>query len=345
MVYKLEDRVLTLKSLTEDKTYQFDLREFNFRDEFRVSDSIYDFERGRVAFTYACVEKQEHPQNPSKLHEAGILLCDLGANQVTRIDTGEGYLTIAFDPIDPNVIYGNEGRGAIYSHAIAERKRKKLYGGKNMFIYDIAPGPDGKYLLFTKNKSDASVLHLYDLQNNALDCKIGGVYHYGFLSANQAIHSHGGGIKVFDFDTKKDKQILSVASVIKRFKGHPAVDQMAEMINGSDPNRRYNDIDFWRFFHGRVYFTIAVNAWRGDQHSHAKTLCSADADLRDFQTHYHYPVEGFGCFAGRLHFYGGPEKHVFTTEVRGKDEKRWRDVYDGGTRYPLGLEWLPTLQM
>ena len=345
MLYKLEEKTLTLKSLTEEKTYQFDLREFNFRDEFGVGAGVFDFGRGRVGFTYSSLEKRARfdPNDPPRLYEAGVLLCDLDANRVTRVEMGEGYHSIAFDPADPNVMYLNSGWGPIYSYSVAERKKKKLYGSKQMFIFDIAPSPDGRYLLFTKNKSDASVLHLFDLQSKTLVCKIGGVYHYGFLSANQAIHSYGGGIKVFDFDSKKDKLILSVASVIKRFKGHPAVDQMTQMINNSDPNRRFNDIDFCRFFRGRIYFTIALNLWRGDQPSHAKTLCSVDADLRDFQTHYHYPAEGFGCFAGRIHFYGGPQKHVFTVEVRGKDEKRWRDVCDGGTRYQLDLSWLPTL--
>lgn len=330
MLYNLQNNILTIKNLLDGKTFQFDLQKFNFPKEPTLFAAACGRQRNAVAISFYVCDREGI--KIVKTYAEGILLCDLLKNDI-RILYHHSCHDILFDKNDSQKLYINT-IGKIASLNLTDGSVHMIYKFRNFVDAPIGmkQSDSGKSLLFTRYKSDNKMLHLLDLENDALKCVIGSVFHYDFLSDDRVVHSLSRGLKIYHVNEKKNTIPLKDASVLsKRYGNHPFAIRISEFLSASK-GIIDKELSAPHVFCGRIYFKVLLLSELGALHQ----WCSVNKDFLDFQTHCDESSE-------RLCIHGDASRHIFLFQKLFPEDKQWScRVYDGGRQYKF-LGYAPVI--
>lgn|GEM_PF-4690977 len=324
MLFDIQNNILEIKDLYGDIVRQFDLSDFGFGKKAEINHAASTRDRSTVAISFQVVDLDGF--KITKRHNEGILLCDMNTGDINMIYEKTCH-DVMFDKADDGKLYINT-KGTIASLCIANKEITKIYKFRNFVEAPInmKQSEDGKYLLFSKYKSDNRVLHLINLEANSLESIVGITFGYDFINNNEVIHSLSSGLKIYNIQGKKNSTPIPNASkLLKLAKDSPYVHQISEALHISGQDKLIlNDVFAPHAFLKRIYFKVRIT-------SHLKDFskwCSMDKNFGDFQIHFENPLP-YG--RGEMYTYGDFSKEIFVIND-GYDNCY---IYDGDKAYTL----------
>ena len=331
MLYNLQDNILKIKNLFNDKTYEFDLSIFDFPGKFFICYIVYSADNNKVILSFKVQDVNEKGL-VIKTYNEGLLECRLRTRKMNII-CDKACDDFIFDKNDSNKLFVNIS-GCIYSFNITNKSLDKIYKFRNCCetpIY-MKQNENGKLLLFSKSmsKTDKRKLHIINLENNTLNNTIGNTSVYDFINNSKIVCTLSKGLKTYNIISGKTNIALkNTSELIKKCNENSYAEQIYQIL---DIAKLISDEISEPFvFNKRIYFKVFIlgkpnGVWKLKNNKFQK-WCSFDKYFNDFQIHF----EASGHLS-KLYAYKNNSKIIFVENDGMIDNC---NVYDSNESYVI----------
>lgn len=172
-------------------------------------------------------------------------------------------------------VFGNDGNlyfnggKSVYRYNPSNNLTDVLYTSGHTFHdpSNIAVSTDGRYVSFTKYKSDNEYVNIIDtVDGSCIDTKFS-VFRHMWIDETHIVHTKSGGLKVYDAETKKNTVLFSTVQKLIRC-SHEKDKEILSNISLLSRDDYFINFDLLAISDSDIYFSLNIFCHKNDDLSH-----------------------------------------------------------------------------